>query len=279
RPRRRVAGGGATVRRKHALVLLACLAAGLAVAPDARTQDDAIPPYHWPHRTVGIPVDVDRIAKLADRPSELQLYYAVNRGAFQKGPKLPLNKMENLDGGKKGFLFNAERDGDFEFAVQFVYPDGTTRPRADELRPEQRIVVDTTPPQVRIYATNNGVEWQATDDNLDPRGVTLQCKWPTSREWTTVTDRDFRPTDQYAWKLPPGKVLEVRVRARDRAGHEGTSQVVRVPPDGASGAGLARPGGPDWIGGATPHPPAPPIDYVNTPKLHLDYPRPRAGRP
>jgi len=272
------------VRCKHALVLFACLAAGLAVAPVARTQDEAIPPHYWPHRTVGIPVDVDRISKLPNKPSDLQLYYAVNRGAFQKGPKLPLNAMQPLDGGKKGFLFTAERDGDYEFAVQFVYPDGSTSPRADDLRPEQRIVVDATAPQVRIYPSNNGVEWVASDDNLDPRGVTLQCKWPTSRDWTAVTDREFRPSDQYAWRLPPGKVLEVRVLARDRAGHEGVSPVVRVPPDGATGAGFTRPGGggagagADWPGGGGSNLPAPRIDYVNTLEFNVDYTIQKMGR-
>src|SRR5262249_27975373 len=154
-------------------------------------QDGDLQPYFWPHRTVGIPVDVDRIGNLPNKPSALQLYYSVNRSAFQKGAKLPLDGMQQLDGGKKGFLFTADRDGDFEFTVQFVYPDGSTSPRSDELSPQQRIVIDSTPPDVRIQPSNNGVEWRATDNNLDSAGVTLQCKWPTSQEWTTVSDRAF----------------------------------------------------------------------------------------
>lgn len=195
------------MRGKYALLLAGSLAAALALTADARPQDDGMSAYYWPHRTVGIPVSVDQIAKLANRPSELQLYYAVNRGGFQKGPRLALNNMQALDGGKKGFLFTADRDGDFEFTVQFIYPDGSVSPRADELSPQQRIVIDTTPPLVRVFPTQNGVEWGASDDNLDPRDVELECKWPTSREWTKVTDRQFRAADQYAWRLPPGKVL------------------------------------------------------------------------
>ena len=267
------------MRRQHALILLACLAAGLASAPDARTQDSGLQAYYWPHRTVGIPVNVAEIGKLANKPSDLQLYYAVNGGAFQKGPKLPLNSMQSLDGGKKGFLFTAERDGDYEFAVQFNYADGTSNPRTDELSAQQRIIVDTTGPVVKLYATNNGVEWVATDENLDPRGVTLQCKWPASREWTTVTDRAFRTSDRFAWRLDPGKVLEVRVLAKDRAGHDSFSQIVRVPPDGANGANGASfprtsPGGgaPDWVGGGGgSNLPAARIDYVNTLKFDVDY--------
>lgn len=270
------------MRGKFALLLAGSLAVALALSSHARPQDDNLSAYYWPHRTVGIPVSVDRIAKEANRPSELQLYFAVNRGAFQKGPKLALNNMQPLDGGKKGFLFTAERDGDYEFTVQFIYPDGSVSPRVDELSAHQRIVIDTTPPVVRVYPTQNGVEWTSSDDNLDPRGVTLQCKWPAGQEWTTVTDRAFRTADQYAWRLPSGKVLEVRVLVRDRAGNEGVSPVVRIPPDSASGVGFPKPtgSGPDWIGGGggAPNLPQPRIDYVNTKEFDVEYSINRMGR-
>ena len=268
------------MRRTQALVLAAGLGGVLALAGSARPQDQGLQPYFWPHRTVGIPVDVDQLGKLANRPSDIQLYYAVNRGGFQKGPKLPLNGMQALDGGKRGFLFTAERDGDFEFTVQFIYPDGTASPRADDLAPQQRIILDTTPPVVKVYPSNTGVEWVATDDNLDTRGVTLQCKYPASPEWTTVTERGFRTSDRYNWQLPPGKVLEVRVQVRDKAGNEGVSPIVRVPPDAATGVGLPRTaptgGGPEWVGGANL--PQPRIDYVNTLEFDVDYTVHRMGR-
>ncbi|MCE9567385.1 MAG: hypothetical protein K8U57_35745 [Planctomycetes bacterium] len=265
------------MRRKHALIVAGCIAICVAIAPEARPQDGDLQAYYWPHRTVGIPVDTERIGKLPNKPSALQLYYSVNRSAFQKGPKLPPDSMQQLDGGKRGFLFTAERDGDYEFTVQFVYPDGSTSPRADELSPQQRIVIDATPPAVQIQPSSNGVEWRTKDDYLDPAGVTLQCKWPTSTEWTTVTERKFRGDDSYAWKLPPGKVLEVRVVARDRAGNEGVSQITRIPPDAASAVGFPKGPTADWP--ATPsNLPAPRIDYVNTLKFDVDYAVQRMGR-
>jgi len=268
------------VHGKHAWVLACSIFAVLAFTLAAWPQDDGTA-YYWPQRTVGIPVSVEQINRLPNRPSELQLYYAVNRGAFQKGPRLSLSRLHPLDGGKEGFLFTAERDGDFEFTVQFIYPDGSVSPKTDELSPQRRVVIDTTPPLVRVYPTLTGVEWSASDENLDPREVSLECKWPTSREWTKVTDRAFRTTDQYAWKLPPGKVLEVRVVVRDRAGNEGVSSVVRVPPDGASGAGFPRPssgGNPSWVGGPPSNLPQPRIDYVNTLDFQVDYSIQRMGR-
>jgi len=270
-------GGGAGVGRP--LLLLAIWgAAAVAVWPQIYAQDDGPPAYYWPHRTVGIPVNVEQLQRLSQPPTHLQLYYAVQRGAFQKGPRLPVNNLHALDGGKQGFLFTAERDGDFEFTVQFVYADGSTSPRVEELTPQQRIIIDTTPPVVRILALPNGVEWQASDEHLDPRGMQLQCRWPGTSDWTTVTDRALRVSDRYTWQLPPGKSLEVRVLARDRAGNTGVSPVVRIPPDSAATAGLMRPHAPpEWLGGERALP-APRIDYVNSLKFNIDFSIQRMGR-
>ncbi len=267
------------MRFKHALILAGCMVGFVALAPSAHPQDGDLQPFYWPHRSVGIPVDAERIGNLPNKPSALQLYYSINRSAFQKGAKLTLNDMQQLDGGKKGFLFNADRDGDFEVTVQFIYPDGTVSPRTDELSPQQRIVIDSTPPSVRVQPSNNGVDWRVTDDNLDPTGIKLECKWPTSQEWTTVSERAFRASDSYAWRLPAGKVLDVRVSARDRAGNEGLSPVVRIPPDGATGVGLPKTGTgtPDWVGG-NPNLPTPRIDYVNNLKFNVDYTIQKMGR-
>ena len=264
---------GREVRFKSYAILAACIALCLALTPDGRSQDTRLQPYYWPHRTVGIPVDVDKISKLEQKPSELQLYYWVG-GTLQKGAKLPLNNMQQLDGGKRGFLFTAERDGDFEFTVQFIYPDNSTSPRTDDLSPQQRIVIDATPPATRLAPSANGVSWQITDDNLDPRSVQLQCKWPTQQEWTNVTERDFRPIDQFAWKLQPGKVLDVRVKSADRAGNEGVSQIVRIPPDTATAVGLPKGAG-EWPVGNLPQAR---IDYVNTLKFDVDYTIQKMGR-
>ena len=264
------------MRRRHAFLLLACLLA-LALPPEARPQDPGLQPYFWPHRTVGIPVNVEQIGKLQNKPSELQLYYWTNGRDLQKGPKLPLNGMQQLDGGKRGFLFSADRDGDFEFSVQFIYPDNTTSPRSDELSPQQRVVVDTTPPQVRVYPSNTGVAWEVADDHLDAQGVVLECRWPGDQNWTKVTERPFRTRDQFAWKLPAGKVLEVRVQAEDRAGNRGHSPVVRVPPDAATGVGFPKAGADPLSFNPNPNLPQARIDYVNTLDFHVDYTVQRMG--
>lgn len=277
--------------RRGAGLLAACLTAVLAVAPAATPQEspDGIPTYHWPHRTFNIPVSVERIRQRQNPPAHLQLYHAVNRGQWQRGTKLPLDGLKDIGDGKKGFEFTANQDGEYEFAVQDVYADGTVSPKDADLAAQMRIVIDTTPPTVRLYAVGNGVEWAASDEGLDtrdPKAVTLECRRANGGNWQTITDRAFRTTDSHRWQLKPGDVLECRVTVKDKAGHEGVSPVVRVPGDGtATGVGrgsdwpprndvLTRPGA-DRGAGAVPQPS---IFYVNTLDFKVDYEIQHMGR-
>ncbi len=276
------------MRPKHTLMAALGLSAAffLALAQPARTQDgpfDGLQPHYWPHRSFGIPVVPETIANLPNKPTHLQLYYSLARGPFQKGPKLAVGALNEIDRGKKGIVFDAPRDGDYEFAVQFVYANGSVMPEAAALAPEVRVVIDTVPPRVQLAAVGNGAEWRGADDNLDPNGVTLQCKWPTSADWTTVKRPGggaFRATDNYAWQIPIGKTLDVRVSAKDRAGHEGLSAVVRVPAEAGGTVGLPKAGGPAWAGGGTGGAalPQPRIDYVNALEFDVDYTVQRMGR-
>ncbi|MCI0702214.1 MAG: hypothetical protein L0241_14115 [Planctomycetia bacterium] len=268
---------------RRSLVLFGVgLAAAVAFLPTAKPQEAVgeLPPHYWPHRTFAFPLILDNITKLETKPTHLQLYYSASRGPFQKGQKLPLSGLQDLGEGKKGFLFESQRDGDYEFAVQFVYSDGSVSPKTEQLVPEKRVVIDTIPPRVRLAPIGNGVEWQLTDDNLDSREIKLQCKWPHHAQWTTITpkDRTFKPADNYAWLLQPGQVLEVRVRSRDRAGNEGYSPVVRVPPEAGVPVGLPKTGGGmAWPGGGNSLP-QPRFDYVNTLDFQVDYTVERMGR-
>lgn len=273
------------MRPKFTLRFALGFAALVALATAARPQDDpfgGLRPHYWPHRSFGFPIDLDATNKQDPKPTHIQLYYSLSRGAFQKGPKLPLTGLSDIDGGKKGIVFEAPRDGDYEFAGQFIFPDGTVGPKFESLAPTIRVIIDTTPPRVQLAPLGNGVEWRATDDNLDPAGVTLQCKWPTSSEWTTIknqnSDRSFKTVDSYAWKIPQGKFLDVRVIAKDRAGHEGVSPVVRIPAEPGTPVGLPKNGG----GGAwNPNGaalPQPRIDFVNALEFDVDYTVQRMGR-
>ena len=240
------------MRRQRAALLTIGLAAAVALsalAPTAQPQD-AGQTHHWPHRTFYIPVNVERINQAENKPTHLQLYSALNRGQWQAGAKLPVNGLQDLGDSKKGFKFQADRDGEYEFSVQYWYASGESSPRkADELSPMLAVTIDTTPPDVRIAATGNGVQWAARDENLDSRSIKLEAKLPSWTEWKRVNDREFKANDTYAWKLNPGQVLEVRVTAKDKAGNEGNSAIVRVPGNEAVGTSfpkLPAGGGSDW---------------------------------
>jgi len=261
---------------------------GLAVlaAAATRAQDDRTSRVHyWPHRKFFIPIDpanVERSAKDKGTPvpTHVQLHYSLAKGPWQPGPKRALNAFDtNTVDGKKGFDFNAERDGEFEFSLQNHYGDGSATPaKADELASQLRVTIDSTLPAVRVNVIGNGVEWVATDDNLDPDGIRLQAKYPNWPEWKVEDKRAFKANDRWAWQLQPGQVLDVRVLARDRAGNESFSAPVQVSGNGgAFNTGFPRAGSDAPLPGA-PGLPQPRIDYVRTPNFDIDYKIDRAGR-
>ncbi len=279
------------MRRQGAGYVLAVCLAALAAGVASRAQDGADRAgklHYWPHRVFSIPVDVATLEKsFADKgqaaPTHLQLYSSLARGTWKPaGPKKPLTSLDSLPDGKKGFSFTADRDGEYEFSVQYHFKDGSASPlNLDELSPMLRVAIDTTLPNVRVNVAGNGVEWSATDDNLDPDGVRLQAKYPSWPEWKAVPRaQPYRPQDGYTWKLEPGQELDVRVLARDRAGNENYSVPVRVPGTGAFNTGFPRPGSDSPIpgGGGAGGLPQPRVDYVKTPVFDIDYKIERAGR-
>lgn len=269
-------------RRGAGLFFAALLAAGAAAVP-ARTQDAPGRGFYWPHRVFAIPVDTARIAQGGKTPTHLQLYAAHAGGGWQPAAKKDFTQLDDLKdtGGKKGFNFVADRDGVYEFSVQYHYKGGEAEPqRTDELTPLLKVTIDTTLPVVRLVAAGNGVEWSATDENLDPDGVRLQAKFPHWSEWKTITDRPILPTGRYSWSLQQGQTLDVRVVARDRAGNENSSAPVQVPGTGAFNTGLPKLGGGPDVGpvGGGPGLPSPRVEYVNTEPFDISYKIERAGR-
>lgn len=264
------------------------LALGLAVALAAGGPAPAQNPagrHYMTNREVGIPVNPAKIAALSPQPKDLQLYWSFNRGPWKAGAKLPANGLQDIGDGKKGFLFRAEADGEYDYGVQFHYPDGTTTAApADERDVILAMVVDTTPPEVRVRVTGSTVEWSAVDDNLDPSYAVVQHRWPNGGQWATVAGKQFRAADSHTWPVPAGKSIEVRIQAKDKAGNDSFSQIVRVPGDGAVGTSFPRAGSSDWpaardpLTGPAANLPQARIEYVDKKDVTVDYTIQKVGR-
>lgn len=214
--------------------LVASLALGLAAF--AAEAQDGPRTHYWPRRNLDFPVDPDQLSRLPDKPSELALFVSYNHSPFRQVAKYEPSRLPKVNGGRNGFPFEADRDGEYEFCVQFIYSDGRVNPRPDEMIGERRVVIDSTPPKIEIRAAGNGVEWNVEDENLDSQTITLECKFPSDSKWFAVQpvrSSAFQSADRYAWQLKSGQQLDVRLKARDRADNNSISRTVRVPAGGS----------------------------------------------
>jgi hypothetical protein len=219
-------------------------AAGLAALPVVAADPDP-PVKYWLLRDINFPVPVDRIEAMAQRPSKLRFYVAQGRGRFTEVDSKAVADLPviNPDKNQRGFRYTSPADGEYDFALQFVYADGTAQPADRDLSAQWRIVFDTRPPEVRVAPLGtSGIEWEVTDENLAADSVTVETRWARSVQrgeprWYPVS-RSFRPQDRYTWSRLE-EPLEVRVVARDKAGHERASRVVTLPTNGGNGLDLA----------------------------------------
>lgn len=280
--------------RPAILSLLAALALVLLHAPAARGQDGADSARHWPLAKISFPVDLERVQAANPRPVGLRFYARTTpRGKFDLvGEKKPdeLDEIEDLNSRvkKRGFHYTSGTDGRVDFALQYVFANGEAAPATANLTAQYRIVFDTRQPLARIATTGpRSVKWSVDDENLVQASVRLEVRSAGGTAWTTVTTREFGASDAYTWApFDRNRVLEVRVVGKDRAGHEGVSNVVRISggdgappqpvdplpqPGGARPPGGAGPGGPGRIdtgfGGPDDFPNRPQIEYVNDKKL------------
>ena len=238
-------------------------------------------PKYWPLAKISFPVDVEKLNSQDPKPTKLRFYAAPSRGRFDLIAERGINELDELvdlnnKQTKRGFNYVARADGLEEFALQFVYANGDTVPSTGNLAAQYRIVFDTRPPLVRITTpTATGVRWTIDDENLATDSIKLEVKYSNQADWFPVGTRGFAANDSYTWKeLPPNKVLEVRVTAKDKAGHEGRSSIVKLPTN-SPGGGFADSAPPPKVGTGFGNPEdagnggRPQIEYVNTNKLNV----------
>lgn len=252
----------------------------VVVCAPTHAADDII---YWPRREITFPVPVEKIQALNPRPTKLRFYATPPRGKWELVDERAPDALELLDREKnrRGFRYTSAADGEYEFASQYVYPNGDEQPPRSELSAQYRVVFDTRPPVVRLGALGKtGVEWDIRDDNLHPDGVELQVRYVGQSRWQPRSPRAFSSRDSYTWSSLP-EPIEVRIVAKDRAGHEGTSRPITLPTSGAGtgvepidpvlrnpGSGTGRSG--SGFGNPDDFPVQPQIEYTNTRSLTVE---------
>lgn len=257
--------------------------AGLALllaASFVSAQDSGLGPdvRYWPLRDINFPVPIDKIQAMNPRPAKLRFYAGADRSRFKMVAERAITDLDVIDSdrGRKGFRYSSPADGEYDFALQFVYADGDTQPREESLSAQYRIVFDTRPPLVRVAPTGTtGIEWAVEDENVGPDGVQLEVRWQGAAKWTPISPRAFSARDKYNWQgLNPSQPLEVRVVGKDRAGLEMASRIITLPNTGGGpglppASGIGRVGF-DGAGETGDFPNRPQIDYVNHRSLTVE---------
>ena len=180
-----------------------------------------LPLYTTRQHVFAIPFTVDR--RIA-QPVEVHLYSSTDRGATWQ-----LSSRQAP--GTRQFSFRSRGDGEYWFASRTL----DARQQASSqgpLRPELRVVVDTTPPQLEmtVRAGNDGnvrVEWQAADQNLQANSWRVEYQEDASQPWKPVSVQ--APSDdagrtsyqgQTSWRPDTqAPTINVRAEVRDRAGN------------------------------------------------------------
>jgi hypothetical protein len=154
----------------------------------------------------------------------------------------------------KSFPYTASGEGEFWFAIQSVFRDGSRKPADDHLKPELRIAVDQQQPELEFSVRSDSAgrivgTVLATDRNINPRSLVIEYQAfgePNGASWQSVPAASSRNAvggqyqDELAW-WPMIQASEYTVRATisDVAGNTTTlsRRLVASRPGTASIAG------------------------------------------
>jgi hypothetical protein len=191
------------------------------------------------------------------RTQEVILYVSVDHGASYQ-------KVTSAAPADKVFRFEARRDGWYWFTVQSRFADGRLAPPDLSLaQPQIKVCVDTHAPvaSLRWLQPQNGmvgVEWEASDINLDP--ATLRLDYHIAGgDWIPLAVKQAA-SGQYYWNPGPNAQVEARIQVQDKA--HNPAEYKLSPTNGPSKAGT------------TPTPaadaPGAPV-MVNSKRIQLDF--------
>src|SRR5262249_17966772 len=163
------------------------------------------------------------------RATKVVLFFSYEGGPWQEHDSARA-------GERREFIFRADRDGTYGFATMTYFSDITTDPaRKDQLTEQRRVVIDKTPPRfnsVRAVVRADGargIEWDATDEHTDAKGIQLEFRWDGQGSYRPIERGvPLAWRDSRHWELKPSDRMQVRVVATDRAGNRTQSDPVWV---------------------------------------------------
>jgi hypothetical protein len=244
-------------------LLLALLAGGWIVSTSAG-QEGATDIIYTHYRTFKIPF---MPVQGPQRLKQLQLFVSMDQGKTWQTAALAPPEQHH-------FRFMTDRDGLLWFAVQTQDQDGRlTPPTMTGAQPILKVIVDTQKPIVLLQglpprADQVGVAWDIRDENLDlalPDSLQLEYRPAGAAVWQPLS----RPTgaNQLYWTPATRGPLEVRLRARDRAGNWGEA-LTSISLDGTA-APYNTIANPPFQG--TGFQPVPDRKLVNNKRINLKY--------
>ncbi len=240
------------MRHGSGFVTLVAFVVLWVTTPQGYAQDAAPDVRYWPLSEITFPVAVERLQAAAQRPTKLRFHVATQGGSWKEVVNKGIGELDVIDAksNRRGFSYTSLSDGTYDFALQLEYATGQRDPLDTDLRPQWRVIFDTKPPVVRVSRLGTtGIDWDVVDDNLKADSIQIEARFVDVAKFSVVTPKNFhaKARDSYTWTYIPQNVpMEVRIVARDKAGHETVSAPITLPSNGA-GVGL---GGSSGTGGS-----------------------------
>ena len=205
--------------RNFSSVLLFSIAGVVALAQEQGPDEE----IHFQHRAFKVPF---RVSGTDSDATLLHLYVSKDKGANWKVTASAAPE-------DKEFRVFTEKDGRYWFAVQALDKQGKANPtKAEQLVADLKLVVDTLAPKVELRPLaprqgEIGVAWKVSDDNLDLTSFRLEYKRADEMTWLKLAMHPGK--NEHYWDPQSKLAVEVRLRARDRAGNT-TTVSISLPP-------------------------------------------------
>jgi hypothetical protein len=206
------------MRKLHLLIVGLCFSCPWLLLLPAQAQESASDIIYSRFHHFRIPFQA---GPGEQRLKQLQLFFSTDQGRSWKADAIAPPE-------QRFFRFMSERDGLYWFTVQTLDQEGRYYPVSmDAAQPSLKVVVDTQAPVITLRALparagQVGVSWDIRDDNLDTAlsdALRLEYRTPGSVAWLMVPRN--AGTTQAFWNPETNGLLEVRLRARDKAGNWG----------------------------------------------------------